>query len=219
MKRIPLGCQSFDDLLGGGIEPGSLTLFYGEAGTGKTNICLQMARNVLREGKKVAFIDTEGISYDRVSQIFDGEDLLKNLLVFQVHSFEEQSDRVTKVARLAEARGAIGLIVIDSLTGFYRLIHDDPLARNDFIRQTEMLTEISRKYDVPVIVTSQVYANIFSGGIEFLGGHTLRHNAKTIIRLEPRGNSVRTAVIVKHRSLPEGRGAAYRISDKGITDV
>ncbi|MGI5964741.1 MAG: DNA repair and recombination protein RadB [Candidatus Methanomethylophilaceae archaeon] len=219
MNRVPLGCRAFDELLGGGIESGSLTLFYGEAGTGKTNICLQMARNVIREGKKVAFIDTEGISYDRVSQVFDGEDPLKDLLVFQVHSFEEQSDRISKAVRLAEARGAIGLIVVDSLTSYYRLIHDDPISRNDFIRQTEMLTGTARKYDVPVIVTSQVYSNVFSGGIEFLGGHTLRHNAKTIMRLEPRGNGVRTAVIVKHRSLPEGRGASYRISDKGITDV
>ncbi|MDN5357325.1 MAG: DNA repair and recombination protein RadB [Candidatus Methanomethylophilaceae archaeon] len=219
MKRVPLGSQSVDDLLGGGIESGSLTLVYGVAGTGKTNICLQMAHNVLKEGKKVALIDTEGISYDRVSQIFGGEELLKGLLVFQVHSFEEQSDRVTKISRMAEARGALGLIIVDSLTGFYRLNHDDPLVRNDFIRQTELLTETARKSDVPVIVTSQVYSNMINGGIEFLGGHTLRHNAKTIIRLEPRGSGVRSAVIVKHRSLPEGRCATYRIGENGITDI
>lgn len=214
-----MGSQSVDDLLGGGIESGSLTLIYGVAGTGKTNICLQMAYNVLKEGKKVAIIDTEGISYDRVSQIFGDESLLKNLLVFQVHGFEEQSDRVTKVSRMAESRGALGLIIVDSLTGFYRLNTDDPLSRNDFNRQTELLTETARKSDVPVLVTSQVYSNIMNGSIEFLGGHTLRHNAKTIIRLEPRGSGVRSAVIVKHRSLPEGRCAAYRIVDKGITDV
>lgn len=159
-----MGSQSVDDLLGGGIESGSLTLVYGVAGTGKTNICLQMAYNVLKEGKKVALIDTEGISYDRVSQIFGGEDLLKGLLVFQVHSFDEQSDRVTKISRMAEARGALGLIIVDSLTGFYRLNHDDPLVRNDFIRQTELLTETARKSDVPVIVTSQVYSNMMNGG-------------------------------------------------------
>ncbi len=208
-----------DELLGGGVETGSLTLLYGEAGTGKTNMCLQAARNVLKTGKKVALIDCEGLSYERVGQIFEDEGLLKNLLVFQVHSFEEQSDRIGKVARMAEKRGELGLIIVDSLTVFYRLNLDDPLTRNDFIRQIDALTETARKADLPVIVTSQVYSNINLGGIEFLGGHVLRHNAKTILRLEPRGKGVRSAVIIKHRSLPEGRHATYRITETGIEDI
>ncbi|HKM09717.1 MAG TPA: DNA repair and recombination protein RadB [Candidatus Methanomethylophilaceae archaeon] len=219
MKRIPLGSKAVDNLLGGGIESGSLTLLYGEAGTGKTNICLQTAYNVLKNGMKVALIDGEGVSYERVGQIFEEEDLLKNLLVFQVHSFEEQGDRVNKVARMAETRGELGLIIVDSLTVFYRLNHDDPLVRNDFIRQIELLTETARKANIPVLVTSQVYSNINLGSIEFLGGHVLRHNAKTIIRLELRGKGVRSAVIIKHRSLPEGRNATYRITETGITDI
>ena len=144
---------------------------------------------------------------------------MKNLLVFQVHSFEEQGDRVNKVARMAETRGELGLIIVDSLTVFYRLNHDDPLVRNDFIRQIELLTETARKANIPVLVTSQVYSNINLGSIEFLGGHVLRHNAKTIIRLELRGKGVRSAVIIKHRSLPEGRNATYRITETGITDI
>ncbi len=209
-----------DELLGGGVESGSLTLLYGEAGSGKTNLCLQAARNVLETGKKVALIDCEGLSYERISQMFgDKEELLKSLLVFQVHNFEEQGDRVGKVAKMAESRGELGLIIVDSLTVFYRLNLDDHLTRNDFIRQIDALTETARKMDLPVIVTSQVYSNINMGGIEFIGGHVLRHNAKTILRLEPRGKGVRSAVIMKHRSLPEGRNAMYKITDTGITDL
>jgi RecA/RadA recombinase len=83
VKRVPTGCQSFDDLLGGGIEKGSVTLLYGEAGAGKSNVCLQIARNVISEGKKVAYIDSEGLSYDRIDQIFGNGDLAKGLLIFQ----------------------------------------------------------------------------------------------------------------------------------------
>ena len=210
-----------DELLGGGVESGSLTLLYGEAGSGKTNLCLQAARNVLEAGKKVALIDCEGLSHERLDQMFgDKEELLKGLLVFQVHSFEEQSDRVGKVARMAETRPEeLGLIIVDSLTVFYRLNLDDHLSRNDFIRQIDVLTKTAREMDLPVMVTSQVYSNINLGGIEFIGGHVLRHNAKTILRLEPRGKGVRSAVIMKHRSLPEGRNAMYRITDKGVTDI
>ena len=70
VNRIPLGSTQVDRLLGGGIEEGSVTLFFGEAGTGKTNICLQLARNVAVKGEKVAYIDAEGLSSDLLKQVF-----------------------------------------------------------------------------------------------------------------------------------------------------
>ena len=214
-----MGCPQFDRLLGGGIERGSVTLLYGEAGAGKTNVCLQIARNVAMKGDKVAYIDTEGLSAERMLQVFKGcEDAMKNILVFQVHSFSEQSDRIDKIERLA-ALGTISLVVIDSLTMFYRLNHDDVQARNDFVRQTEVLLNTARKYEIAIMATSQVYSNIQNGGVEFLGGHALHHNAKTIVRLDKRMEGKRVAVIMKHRSIPEGRSVLYRITETGIEDV
>ncbi len=219
MDRIPLGCSQVDRLLGGGIEKGSVTLIYGEAGAGKTNVCMQLARNMAINGNKVAYIDTEGLSSERLSQVFvDHEDAIKNLLIFEVHSFSEQSDRIDKVEKLA-ASGTISLVVIDSLTMFYRLNYEDSYVRNDFIRQTEALLNMARQYEIAVMITSQVYSNIMNGGVEFLGGHALHHNAKTIIRLDKRTDGRRAAVIMKHRSLPEGRTAMYRITENGISDI
>ena len=219
MNRIPLGCSQVDRLLGGGIEKGSVTLVYGEAGSGKTNICLQLARNMAIQGEKVAYIDSEGLSSERLSQVFVGhEDCIKNLLVFEVHSFSEQSDRIDKIEKLAST-GTISLVIIDSLTMFYRLNYEDSYVRNDFIRQTEILLNMARQYDIAVMLTSQVYSNITNGGVEFLGGHALHHNAKTIIRLDKRTDGRRAAVIMKHRSLPEGRSAMYRITETGISDI
>lgn len=218
MKRIPFGCSQIDRLLGGGIEEGSVTLFYGEAGTGKTNVCLQLARNLTVQGKKVAYIDTEGLSPDRLKQIYHGYDeYRKNLLVFQVSSFSEQGDRIDKIFKLATNR-TISMLVIDSLTMYYRLNHDDVNVRNELIRQTQVLLDMAKQTEIPIMVTSQVYSNL-NNGVEFLGGHALHHNAKTIIRLDKRGDGRRNAVIIKHRSLPEGRSAAYRITETGISDL
>ncbi|MCL2143110.1 MAG: DNA repair and recombination protein RadB [Methanomassiliicoccaceae archaeon] len=218
MNRIPIMCQSIDNLLGGGIESGSVTMLYGEAGTGKTNICLQMAYNVAKNGKKVAYIDTEGLSADRIEQIFIDGAYTKDLLVFSAHTFDEQGYGIAQAAKQAESADAVGLIVVDSMTMFYRLRSDDSSVRNELTRQMEMLLSTARKNDVAVLITSQVYTNIGTGTFEFLGGHAIQHNAKTIVRLEKRGSGKRAAVIVKHRSLPEGRSALYRIVQTGIED-
>jgi len=211
-------CSSVDSLLGGGIENGSVTLLYGEAGTGKTNICLQMAYNVARSGKKVAYIDTEGLSAERIKQIFTDESFAKDILIFSAHNFDEQGYGITQAARQAESADAVGLIIVDSMTMFYRLRSDDSSVRAELTRQTEILLNTARKNNVAVLITSQVYTNIGTGTFEFLGGHVIHHNAKTIIRVEKRGNGKRAAVIVKHRSLPEGRSALYRIVQTGIED-
>lgn len=218
MDRFPTGCNSIDRLLGGGVEVGAMTLFYGEAGCGKTNICLQLAHRKCIEGRKVAFVDTEGVSIDRSNQIFKDRSALNNLLLFNVHSFQEQSDRISQIQRMA-ASGILGMVIVDSLTMFYRLNYDDMNLRNDFVKQTETLLNIAREMEIPVIITSQVYTNISSGSIEFLGGHAMHHNAKTIVRLDLRTSGVRAAVIMKHRSLPEGRTAMFRITADGLSDA
>ena len=67
--RYKSGCKCIDELLGGGFESGTVTQLYGEAGSGKTNICLQTAIECARKGKTVIFIDSEGFSPERFIQI------------------------------------------------------------------------------------------------------------------------------------------------------
>ena len=70
LARLPTGCPSLDELLGGGVEAGALTLVYGEPGSGKTSLALQLSREVLASGgKSVLFIDTEGLSAERLEQV------------------------------------------------------------------------------------------------------------------------------------------------------
>ena len=57
MRRLQLKCQPLDHLLDGGIESQAITEIFGEAGTGKTNFCLQASRECAQSGRKVAFID------------------------------------------------------------------------------------------------------------------------------------------------------------------
>src|SRR5437016_13590749 len=80
---VALGCRALDDLLGGGVEEGCITLLHGEAGSGKTNFCLQLARNVVRAGRKVIYIHTEGGSLEGLRQICgDGVEVVAKNIQF-----------------------------------------------------------------------------------------------------------------------------------------
>jgi DNA repair protein RadA len=65
IRKLTTGCSSLDQLLMGGIETQSLTEFYGEFGTGKSQLCHQLCVTVqLPEIKGgldgcVLYIDTE----------------------------------------------------------------------------------------------------------------------------------------------------------------
>ena len=62
--------SSLDKLLGGGIEKGAITQFYGPPGCGKTNIALKILYESTKNGSKAIFMDTEGgLSLERIQQI------------------------------------------------------------------------------------------------------------------------------------------------------
>lgn len=221
VPHLAIGSTALDELLEGGLEGGAITLLFGEAGTGKTNICLQVSRNVALAGKKVVYIDTEGVSLERLKQMAGDryEDVMKNVLFFEPHSFDEQEKFVDKAVRLAESSLEVGVIILDSATIHYRLTRNDEEKgiRKSLSPQLAKLLGVARSKDVPILLTSQVYTDIEKGTFEPLGGHVLLHNAKAIIRLDKVGSSSRRAVIIKHRHLEEGRRADFKLTKSGVT--
>jgi DNA repair protein RadB len=221
VQHLPLNCSALDALLGGGIESGCITLIYGEAGTGKTNLCLIMARQVALAGRKFIYIDSEGVSMERLRQVSgpDIDAVLKNALFSEVHSFKEQDTMVDKAIKLAEGQADIGLIVIDSMTMYYRLSDRDEerAERRSLANQSAKLLSLARKKGLPVLLTSQVFMDIEKGSVEALGGNVLHHNAKTIIFLERTGLGKRRATVMKHRHLAEGGTAEFRLTESGIS--
>jgi DNA repair protein RadB len=209
-----------DDLLEGGLEGGAITLFFGEAGSGKTNICLQIASLVATSGKKVIYIDTEGVSLERLKQIAGDnyEEVMKNVLFFEPHNFDEQEKFVDKAVKLAESSLEVGVMILDSATIHYRLTRNDEERgiRKSLSPQLAKLLAAARSKDIPIILTSQVYTDIEKGTFEPLGGHVLLHNAKAILRLDKIGTSARRAVIIKHRHLEEGRKADFKLTKDGV---
>lgn len=209
-----------DGLLGGGLEGGSITLLFGEAGSGKTNICLQVAKNVALSGKKVIYIDTEGVSLERLQQMAgEGyEDVMKNVLFFEPHNFDDQEKFVDKAVKLADSSIEVGVIILDSATIHYRLTRNDEEKgiRKSLSPQLAKLLAVGRSKDIPILLTSQVYTDLDKGTFEPLGGHVLLHNAKAIVRLDKVGTGTRRAVIIKHRHLEEAKRCDFKITKTGV---
>jgi DNA repair protein RadB len=209
-------------MLGGGVETGIVTQLYGGSGSGKTNICIQLAVECVKSGKKVIFIDTEGFSADRFKQIA-GEDAKKiagDIIIYEPASFEQQYSAITDIEKLMNEK--IGLIILDSAALFYRLglTQDDSneeniAIRRELVNQIGILHGIARKYAVSVVITNQVYKDITTGELCPVGGNAFEHLSKTIILFDKTGNSKRKATLRKHRSKCEGIYCDFRLTDKG----
>lgn len=219
-------CKPLDDLLGGGIEKGTITEFFGEGGSGKTNICLQFVKTCVLQGKKVIYIDTEGVSTIRMKQVF-GEDTARitgEMLLFKPYSLEEQAEGLKKAKNLVEKLD-VGLVVIDTVTIFYRKgISKGGGKKGKRNRQYLAMMMIdglslARRTNIPLLLTNQVYTDIENNRFEPVGGHIINHNAKAIVELQKLPDGLRKAIIVKHRSIKSGSWAYFRILEEGLGEA
>ncbi len=219
LERLPSGCQSLDLLLGGGFESGVITQVYGESGTGKSNIALQLAVQAVARGFRVIFIDTEGFSAERFKQIAGpgAEEVAAKIMIFEPMSLEQQAIAIREASKIAGRD--LGLVVLDSATSLYRVLleaDDNRAVRRTLSVQLSELQEIARKHRIPVVITNQVYTDIESNALRPIGGTYLEHMCKAIIFLEKTGEGLRRARLMKHRSLPEGGLAEFRLTARGL---
>lgn len=221
--KLAIECKALDELLEGGVESGAITEFYGEAGSGKTTLCLQLARNCVDNNKKVVFIDAEGVSLERLRQICGDnakfKAVTKEILFFEPYSLPEQTEVIEKTLKLVESKANIGLVALDSATTFYRIMlgsDEESKARRSLSKQILDLLSLARKNDLPVVVTNQVYTDVETNTFNPIGGHVLYHNAKAIVKLERMNNSMRKAIIMKHRFIPDERECLFALTNKGI---
>ncbi|MGB6500988.1 MAG: DNA repair and recombination protein RadB [Thermoplasmata archaeon] len=219
--RLATGIASVDRLLGGGLETDCLTEIYGEGGSGKTLFCLEIAVRVARENRWVFYVDTEGVSVDRLRAVAgdDLERILKRFLLSTPKDLGEQGRAVTTACALArEGKRPVGLVVVDSGTAFYRLslsAPDEDEARQTLALSVADLVATAFRAGVPTLLTNQVWRSVRDGTLEPVGGSFLNHAAKTILRFDRLAGDRRRVVLMKHRSLPEG-SAEFRITSSGL---
>ena len=219
LDRLPSGCQSLDLLLGGGFESGIITQLYGESGTGKSNIVMQLAVQAVARSLRVIFIDTEGFSAERFKQIAGpgAEEMAAKIMIFEPMSLEQQAIAIREASKIAGRD--LGLVILDSATSLYRVLleaEDNRSIRRTLTVQLSELQEIARRHRIPVVITNQVYTDIENKALRPIGGTGLEHICKAIIFLEKKGEGLRRARLMKHRSFPEGATTDFRLTARGV---
>ncbi|MGC8576474.1 MAG: DNA repair and recombination protein RadA [Thermoproteota archaeon] len=238
IRRITTGSKALDELLGGGIETMSITEFFGEFGTGKSQICHQLSVNVQLPYEKgglaggALYIDTENtFRPERIMTMaanvgLDPQEALKNIIVAEAYNSDHQMLILERSDEIIKEKN-IKLVIIDSLTAHFRseYLGRDTLA----LRQQKLNNHLHRlerlavAFNLATVVTNQVMAKpdeFFGLGTYPIGGHILGHRSQTRVFLRKaaggKGNRVARLVVAVDR--PEGE-TVFKIDEKGISDV
>jgi DNA repair protein RadA len=241
VRKITTGSKDLDELLGGGVETQAITEFFGEFGSGKTQICHQLAVNVqLPEDEgglegSVVIIDTENtFRPERIIQMaeakgLDSNEVLKNIYVAQAYNSNHQMLLVDNAKELAEKLKKEGrpvrLIIVDSLMSHFRAeyVGRGTLAdrQQKLNRHLHDLMKFGELYNAAVVVTNQVMARpdvLFGDPTKPVGGHIVAHTATFRIYLKKGKDDLRIARLIDSPHLPEGE-AIFRVTERGIEDA
>ena len=233
IAKLTTSAKAFDDLLGGGVESRSITEFFGEYGSGKTQIVHQLAVNTtmpVEEGGldgEVFIIDTENsFRPERIIEISEGmgQDpmtVLKRINVARAYNTHHQMLLADKVLDMAEDHD-IKLLVVDSLTSHFRAeyVGRGALAERQqtLNKHLHKLLKFADRHNAAIVVTNQVSANpdqFFGDPTRPIGGHILGHTATFRVYLRKSKGNKRIARLVDSPNLPDGE-AVITIETGGV---
>ena len=237
VHRLTTGSSMLDKLLGGGIESQSITEFYGEYGSGKSQICHQLCVNVQLPPEQggldgaALYIDTENtFRTERIFQMsqslgLDPEQAIKKIIFAEAFTSDHQIFLLENADKVIKENN-VRLIIVDSLTSHFRseylgreMLQERQQKLN---KHMHMLIKLARGFNTVAVVTNQVMSKpdvFFGEAIHPVGGHIVAHTSHTrvFLRKSARG-PVRIARLVSSPYLAEGEGV-FRVSERGIEDI
>ncbi|MCL4324669.1 MAG: DNA repair and recombination protein RadA [Candidatus Thermoplasmatota archaeon] len=233
--HISAQSNAINELLGGGIETQAITEFYGQFGSGKTQMALQAAVTVQLPVEKgglngdVVYIDTENtFRAERFSDMakalgLDPDKALSRVHVARAFNSNHQELLVPKAFELAHDR-PVRLLIVDSLTAHFRaeFLGRGALAdrQQRLNRHMHELLRFSDVFNAAIICTNQVSARpdvLFGDPTGPIGGNIVGHTATYRVYLRRSKPPHRIARLVDSPNLPEGE-AVFSVTGEGIRD-
>jgi DNA repair protein RadA len=235
LLRCSTGAKALDELLLGGIETQAITEFYGEFGSGKSQICHTLcvtSQQPAEEGglgAGVILIDTEGtFRPERVDQIarargFDSDETLKGIAICKAYNSSHLELIVKSMGKYIEDFKA-KMIIIDSIISLHRAefagrgtLADRQQRLNGIMHKLVRIAEI---YNVAIVVTNQVQSTpdtFFGDPTKPAGGNVIGHASTYRIYLRKAGGD-RIAKIIDSPYHPY-EDVRITVNEKGIDDI
>lgn len=234
VKKIPTGSKTFDELLGGGFETGSIVECFGEFGSGKTQVGHILAVNCQKDDPSAVavYIDTENtFRPERVKQLAEGagldpDQVLRNIKVAKAYNSDHQVLLAEKVKDLIKGEGLnVKVVIVDSLTAHFRaeFIGRGTLAERQqkINKHMHTLLKLADMHNVCVYVTNQVQADpaqFFGDPTKAVGGHIVAHASTFRIYLRKGKKGSRVAKLIDAPNLPDGE-CNFFVETGGLKDV
>ena len=174
IERISTGSRNLDDLLAGGIETQAVTEFYGEFGSGKTQIChtlcvtTQLPKDQGGLGGSVVYVDTENtFRPERIAEIArargqNSDAILDGIIVAKAFNSSHQELILGALGSQIRSHG-IRLAIVDSAVAHYRAeflgrgtLSERQQRLNRFMHTLVRTAEV---YNIAVVATNQVQSS------------------------------------------------------------
>lgn len=154
---IRTGLEKLDEILGGALRSGTITDVFGQSGTGKTQLVMQIIANSVLDNN-VFYQDTTGnFRPERLLEMVPSKDpkFLDKITVGRIINVKEQQNSLDKIKK-----SDFSLIVIDSVTDLFSFEYpkeEQFLEKTtQFSKYMKRLSQIAFETKIPIIITNMM---------------------------------------------------------------
>lgn len=217
-RPVSTGTAALDDMLGGGLSPGSNLLLAGPAGVGKTTTATSCAVAALKRGEKVAYyLFDEGLHTLRQRSRALGLDVDEfitsdHLFIRSFDPAEVSPGQFANAVRNAVEIDGVKLVVLDSLNSYLQAM---PGGKSLLLQMHELLTYLNLRGVVTVIILS------LHGTVgEMKSDIDLSYLSDAMVQyrfFEARGNCLKAISVIKSRTMAhETTIREFRLGPRGV---
>jgi len=202
--RIKTGISEFDQVVGGGIVPGSLVLLGGDPGIGKSTLALQLA---MRVDAEVLYVSGE----ESVNQL-----KLRAHRINKNHQLNVLAETSLEIILASVAAAEPELVVIDSIQTMYsEQVSGVAGGVSQVTNAVQQIMHLAKQNHISFIVIGHVTKEGYLAGPK-----TLEHMVDTVLYLEgERFASFRILRCVKNRFGTTNEVGVFEMAGAGLIEV
>jgi len=199
-ERLPFGNPALDQLTGGGIERGAITIITGASGVGKTTLGMQFTSQAARRGERsvvYVFEERRSALIRRCAQVgIPVQDLLDDgiLSIVHVEPLRFTADEFALMVRDEVEQREARIVMIDSVSGYSLSLHDD-----DLVMHLHGLAKYLQNMGVAVVLINEVEAVIGDFRVTDVGVSYMADNIIFLRYLELNGQMAKAIGVLKKR--------------------